>query len=82
MFKLYDTEKELTLQDYKPLPGSLLKFTLSELYTLSKNLETASENAWIYHNDLLALAIDMDIKKVDLYIRMKERKQEREGIKQ
>ena len=68
-----DTEKELFMTDYKPLPP-LRGLPLPELYGLVDNLEKAQENAWLYGNDLLALAIDNDIRKTDIYIKMNERK--------
>lgn len=77
--KLYNTDIELTMSDYKPLPALLTKETLQSLYELSENLENAIENAYIYHSDLFALAIQQQQIKVDMYIRMKERK---EGEKQ
>ena len=80
--KLYpDTERELTMSNYKALPIHLIKLTLPELRSLYDNVNGAIENAWINHNELLALALDMDLRKLELYITMKERKQEREGGK-
>ena len=77
--KLYpNTERELTMFDYKALPVPLAKLTLPELRSLYDNVNKASENAWINHAELLALALDMDLRKLELYITMKERKQERE----
>ena len=73
----YDTEKELTLSDYKPIKGSLLKYSLNDLQGLYDNISTACDNAYINHSDLLAIALEMDLKKIDLYIRMKQKKQER-----
>lgn len=73
--KLYpDTEKELSMSDYKPLP-TLRDLSLAELRELSENIEQATENAWIYHSDLLALALDMDSRKIDLYIHFAERRE-------
>ena len=73
--KLYpDTEKELSMSDYKPLP-TLRGLSLAELRELSENIEQATENAWIYHSDLFALALDMDSRKIDLYIHFAERRE-------
>ena len=73
--KLYpDTENELTFDDFKPLP-SLSGRSLPDLYELQSNLEAAQENACLYGSDLLAIALDMDLRKVDTYIRMYEQKQ-------
>ena len=73
--KLYpDTEKELPMSDYKPLP-TLRGLSLAELRELSENIEQATENAWIYHSDLFALALDMDSRKIDLYIHFAERRE-------
>lgn len=72
-----DTEKELTLSDYKPIKESLVKYSLNELESLYNNVSAACDNAYINHSDLLAIALEMDLKKIDLYIRMKEKKQER-----
>ena len=69
-----DTEKELSMSDYKPLP-TLRGLSLAELRELSENIEQATENAWIYHSDLLALALDMDSRKIDLYIHFAERRE-------
>ena len=72
--KLYqDTEKELSFDDYKPLP-SLREVSLTDLYELSENLESAIDNAYCAGSDLLVIALDMDYRKVNLYIRMKERR--------
>lgn len=49
-----------------------------DINELSDNLERAAENAFIWHSDMLAMAIDFDIRKVELYIRMKQKKQEKE----
>ena len=72
--KLYqNTEKELFLENRQPLP-SLSGRSLPDLYELQSNLEAAQENAYLYGSDLLAIALDMDLRKVDTYIRMYERK--------
>ena len=70
-----NTEKELTLSDYKPINESLVKYSLNELQSLYDNISTACDNAYINHSDLLAIALEMDLKKIDLYIRMKQKKQ-------
>lgn len=70
-----DTEKELTLSNYKPIKENLVKYSLNELQSLYDNISAACDNAYINHSDLLAIALEMDLKKIDLYIRMKERKQ-------
>lgn len=71
-----NTEKELSMQDRRPLPP-LRGWTVAELRELSENIESAIENAWMYGNDMLAIALDMDARKVDLYITMYERKEGR-----
>lgn len=70
-----DTEKELTLSDYKPIREGLIKYSLNELQSLYNNVSAACDNAYINHSDLLSIALEMDLKKIDLYIRIKERKQ-------
>jgi len=74
-----NTEKELTLSDYKPIKESLVKYSLNELQSLYDNISTACDNAYINHSDLLAIALEMDLKKIDLYIRMKQKKQEKQA---
>ena len=74
-----DTEKELTLSDYKPIKESLVKYSLNELQSLYDNISAACDNAYINHSDLLAIALEMDLKKIDLYIRMKQKKQEKQA---
>lgn len=69
-----DTEKELTFDDYKTLPP-LRGVSLADLRELSENIENAIDNAWANHNDLLALALDMDARKVDLYIKIAEKRE-------
>ena len=68
-----NTEKELTFCDYKPLPVSLRGIDLPGLYELRNNIENAIDNAYSYHSELLSMALQMDINKVNMYIRMKER---------
>ena len=48
-----NTEKELTLSDYKPINESLVKYSLNELQSLYDNISTACDNAYINHSDLL-----------------------------
>ena len=74
---LYDTRKELSFDDYKPVNYSLKDYSLEQLEALSGNLEQAVENAYLSGSDLLAMAIDNDLRKVDLYIKMKSRKQDK-----
>lgn len=69
-----DTEKELTFDDYKTLPP-LRGVSLADLRELAENIENAIDNAWINHNDLLALALDMDSRKIDLYIHFAEKRE-------
>ena len=69
-----DTEKELTFDNYNPLPP-LRGVSLADLRELSENIENAIDNAWANHNDLLALALDMDSRKVDLYIHFAEKRE-------
>ena len=72
--KLYqNTEQERTLTDRLPLP-SLHGLPLPDLCELQKNLEEVLETGWLFGSDLLVMAIDMDLKKVDRYIKMHERK--------
>ena len=68
-----DPEKERTLSDYIPVSFSLKNETITSLQELLDNLYTVQENAYIYHADLLEMAISGDIRKVELYIRMKEK---------
>ena len=74
--KLYpDTEKELFFEtDYKPLPA-LRGISLASLRELLENLENAQENAWLYGAELLEMALDMDIRKVKMYIKMQEKRE-------
>lgn len=77
--KLYDTSKELTFDDYKPLNYSLKDYSIAELEMLADNLQAAIENGFMYGNDFLCMALDMDLKKVELNIKMKQRKAKKEG---
>ena len=69
-----DTEKELTFDDYKPLPP-LRGVSLADLRELENNLENALENTWIYGAWLLQCAIDQDMRKVELYIKIAEKRE-------
>ena len=70
----HDTEKERTLSDRVNLPY-LEPLALPDLYELQQNIEQTLETAWCYHSELLTMALQMDLQKVDLYIRMKEKQQ-------
>jgi hypothetical protein len=74
MIVYQNTEKELTFSDYKPLPVSLRGIDLSGLHELRDNIENAINNAISYHSELLSIALQMDINKVNMYIRMQEHK--------
>ena len=76
-----DTERELTISDYKPLPPSLSRESVENLKSLRDNLTEAADNAFIYGSDMLALALDMDIRKVDIYLRFAMRKAEKQAAK-
>lgn len=72
--KLYpDTEKELTFDDYKPLPP-LRGVSLADLHELENNLENALENTFLFGAWLLQCAIDQDLRKIDLYIKLAEKR--------
>ena len=70
-----NTEKELFWEDYKALPP-LRGLSVAELAELVDNLEKAQENAFLSGNDMLSLALDMDIRKAELYLKMYTRKEE------
>ena len=74
-----DTEKELFISDYTPISVSLKAETITSLRELLDNLEKAQENAWIYGSDLLLMAISGDIKKVEMYIKMKTLQAKKQG---
>ena len=74
-----DTDKELTFDDYKPIRNSLKNYSVQELEKLLDNLQSAYENTFIYHSELLSMAIHQDIQKVNLYLKMAYKKQERQG---
>ena len=61
MFILYDTKKELTISDYKPISGLITGNTVQQLIDILENLENALDNASIYHSDLLELALSNDV---------------------
>ena len=77
-----DTEKELFFEDYKPVSNiRLIDLSIDSLEELKKNLENALENTFLFGSELLGIAIDTDIRKVDLYLKMKYKKQERQNSK-
>ena len=78
MIIYHDLEKELSLHDYRPL-NTIKGLSIDELEELLDNLETAAGKAWIDGNDLFLMAINPDIQKVKMYIKMAKKKQEREG---
>ena len=67
MYMLYDTEKELFFDDYRPLQA-LSEFSLDELSELLKNLENACQNAFMYGSALLEIALYDDIETVQQFI--------------
>ena len=71
-----DPEKERTLIDYIPLP-SLRDLSLDELQELSENITDTMETAFMYHSDLLEGALHGDSCKVDIYIKMRKKQQEK-----
>ena len=79
-----DTEKEMFFSDYKPLPVSLRDIPLPGLYELKNNLENAIDNAFSYHSELLSMALQVDINKVNMYTKMREKqsKKQRETVNQ
>lgn len=77
--KIYpDTERELTMADYKPLP-SLHGLHVAEIEELIYNLENALENAWLSGDDFMAMAIEMDIRKAEIYYKLYSKKARKEG---
>lgn len=76
MIIYYDLNKELSLHDYRPL-NTLKGLSIDDLEELLSNLETAAERAWIDGNDLFVIAINPDIQKVKMHIKMARKKQER-----
>ena len=79
-----NSKKELTFDDYKPIRNINLKsLSMDSLTELRDNIENAMENAFLFGNDLLQIALDMDVNKVNMYIRMKEKQtRQQEGKKQ
>ena len=79
-----NSEKELSFDDYKPIRNINLKsLSLDSLTELRDNIENAMENAFLFGNDLLQIALNMDINRINLYIRMKEKQaKQQEGKKQ
>ena len=71
-----DPEKERSLIDYIPLP-SLRDLSLDELEELSGNINDAIETAFMYHSDLLEGALHGDSCKVEMYIKMRKKQQEK-----
>ena len=73
-----DIENELQWNDYKALPP-LRGLSVAELAELVDNMEKAQENAFLSGNDMLSLALDLDIKKAELYLKMYTRKEEKKN---
>ena len=73
-----DTEKELAMADYKPLP-SLHGLPIADIKELIYNLENALENAWLSGDDFMAMAIEMDIRKAEIYYKLYSKKAEMDG---
>ena len=78
MIIYHDFDKELSLHDYRPL-NMLKSLPIDDLEELLNNLENASEKAWLDGNDLFLMAINPDVQKVKMYIKMAKKKQERKG---
>lgn len=70
---LYNTKKPIQFYNYKPLPAGLFRENMNSLEELKENLFSAYENAVIDDMDLLRLAIDTDIRKLDMIITMKQK---------
>lgn len=78
--KLYnDIEKELTLSDWQVLPD-LKALSYDDIVELWENLYDVLENTYLYHSDLLQIAIYQDIHKVEIHKKMKELKMKKAGI--
>lgn len=80
-----NSEKELSFDDYIPVKNINLKsLSMDSLTELRDNIENAMENAFLFGNDLLQIALNMDINRINLYIRIKEKqaRQQQEGKKQ
>lgn len=58
--KLYNTDIELTFNDYRPLPA-LYGLSNADINSLYDNLLAAYNNACDYHSDLLCMALFDDI---------------------
>ena len=69
-----DTEKEMDFCDYKRLPDNLKTEAIDSLEELKDNLYNALENGYIYHSELLCIALQMDINKVEMYLKFAYRK--------
>lgn len=78
MIIYHDFDKELSLHDYRPL-NTLKSLSIDDLEELLNNLENAAEKAWLDGNDLFLMAINPDVQKVKMYIKMAKKKQERKG---
>ena len=78
MIIYHDSDKELSLHDYRPL-NTIKGLSINDLEELLNNLETAAEKAWIDGNDLFLMAINPDIQKVKMHIKMAKKKQGRRG---
>jgi len=63
MFTLYDTEKELFCNDYKPLPV-LSALSDIDLLAIADNVANATENAFLYGSDLLLDKLLSDIEAI------------------
>lgn len=74
MLHLYKTDKELTYDDYKPLPD-LKILDLVSIKILERNIKQAYNNATLYHSELLEMALYDDIQTVEKEINKR-------GIKQ
>ena len=76
MILYVDPERERTLCDYIPLPP-LRDLSLNELEELSENINDTMATAYIYHSDLLEGALYGDFNKVNIYIKMRKKQQEK-----
>lgn len=61
MTNLYDTNKELFFDDYKPIDNLIKGMNTTELLSLLDNLENAIDNAFSYHSELLTMSLYDDI---------------------
>ena len=78
MIIYYELDKELSLHDYRPL-NTLKCLSIDDSEELLSNMENAAEKAWLDGNDLFLMAINPDLQKVKMYIKMAKKKQERKG---